>query len=199
MKNFTLNTWNSKNTVFTINELSQIIPHSSDKTLRLKISNYKKRWYIEKITRWIYSIPNIKINSFELANKIYSPSYISFFSALYHHGIIFQANPSQIDLAYKKSQIVKLKNLWLEIKLRCLKEDILLNPEWLLIQDTYTIASPERAFLDTIYLYKNIYFDNIDWLNLDKIKELFPLYKKDKMMKNRILKYFPNINLWMQQ
>lgn len=198
MINFILNIWDSKNTVFTINELSQIIPHNSDKTLRLKISNYKKRWYIEKIVRWIYSIPNIKINLFELVNKIYSPSYISFFSALYHHWIIFQANPSQIDLAYKKSQVVKLINLWLEIKLRCLKQDILLNPEWLVFKDTYTIASAERAFLDTIYLYKNIYFDNIDILNIEKIKELLPIYKKDKMMKDRVLKYFPNLYLWMQ-
>lgn len=198
MKKLILNTWKSKNTVFDINELSQFIEHSSESSLRLKISNYTKKWYIEKIYRWIYSIPNIQINPFELVNKIYSPSYISFFSALYHHWIIFQANPSEIDLAYKKSQHVQLKNLNLTIKLRFLKQDILLNTEWLVIKDTYTIASPERAFLDTIYLYKNIYFDNIDALDITKIKELIPIYKKNKMMTKRVSLYFPNINLWMQ-
>jgi len=198
MKKLILNTWKSKNTVFNVNELSQFIEHSSEASLRIKISNYAKKWYIEKIYRWIYSLPNIEVNPFELANKIYSPSYISFFSALYHHSIIFQANPKEIDLAYKKSQLIQLKDLDLIIKLRFLKKDILLNTEWLIIKDWYTIASPERAFLDTIYLYKNIYFDNIDSLNINKIKDLIPIYKKDKMMIKRVSQYFPNINLWMQ-
>lgn len=198
MKNLILNIWKSKNTVFSVNELSQFIEHSSESSLRVKISNYAKKWYIEKVYRWIYSLANIDINPFELANKIYSPSYISFFSALYHHWIIFQANPKEIDLVYKKSQLVQLKDLDLTIRLRFLKQDILLNTEWLIIKDWYTIASPERAFLDTIYLYKDIYFDNIDSLNTDKIKDLIPIYKKDKMMTKRVLQYFPNLYLWMQ-
>ncbi len=197
MKNFTLNIWVTKNTVFSVNELSQIITNTSDNSLRQKITNYVKNWYIEKIYRWIYSIPNMKVNLFELSNKIYSPSYISFFSALYHYWIIFQVNPSEIDIAYKKSQSIKIENLWINIHLRCLKQDILLNPEWLIINDTYTIASPERAFLDTIYLYNNIYFDNIEPLDTNKIIELIPIYKKDAMMKKRVIKYFPNLNLWM--
>lgn len=197
MKNFTLNIWNKKNTVFDVNDLSQIIEHTSDQSLRQKIFNYTKRWYIEKIHRWIYKIPNKEVNPFELANKIYSPSYISFFSAMYHYWLIFQANPSQIDLAYKKSQLVKFNNLDFSIYLRNLKEDILLNNQWLIFKDTYTIASKERAFLDTIYLFSNIYIDNIDILDTQKIIELLPLYRKNKMMKSRVLKYFPNINLWM--
>lgn len=198
MKNFILNIWESKNTIFTVNELSNLIIHGSDISLRQKISYYTKKWYLKKITRWLYSLVNKKIDSFELVNKIYSPSYISFFSALYHHWIIFQAIPNQIFLAYKKSQIVNIKELNLEIHLKNLKQDILLNPKWLIINNAYTIASPERAFLDTIYLYNNIYFDNIDNLNINKIKELIPIYKREKMMLNRIKKYFPKIKLWMQ-
>ncbi len=196
MKNFTINIWNSQNTVFTINELSTIIEHSSDTSLRLKISNYTKKWYLKRLHRWIYSIPNKKINILEFANKIYSPSYISFFTALYHYGIIFQANPTEIDIAYKKSQVVKRDSVWINIRLRCLKEDILLNNKWLIIKETYTIASKERAFLDTIYLYKNIHFDNIDSLDLKKLVDLIPIYKKN-IMKSRIIKYFPNLDLWM--
>lgn len=191
MKNLILNVWNSKSSVFTINELSNFIEYSSDIAFRSKISNYTKRWYLEKIARWIYSLPNKVINPFELANKIYSPSYISFFSALYSYWIVFQNPSTQIYLAYKKSTIKKIEKLWLEINLKCLKENILLNNEWLIIKDNYTIASPERAFLDTIYLYKNIYFDNLDSLDLDKIRKLIYIYWKDKMMKNRIKNYFP--------
>lgn len=198
MKNIILNVWNSKSTVFTVNELANYIEHSSDSSLRLKISNYAKRWYIEKVTRWLYALPNKEINSFEFANKIYSPSYISFFTALYHHGIIFQPSPQQIYLAYKKSEIKKLEKIWLSIHLKCLKQNILLNREGLIITDTYTIASPERAFLDTIYIINDIYIDNIDKLSIQKIKNLLPIYGRDKMMYERVKKHFPNIKLWMQ-
>ena len=199
MKNMTLNIGMSKNTVFTINELSQLIPHSSDSSLRLKISNYAKNGYIEKVVKWIYALPKKQINTFELANKIYSPSYISFFSALYQHGIIFQPTPWQVFLAYKKSDTKILKELSLEIHLKNLKKDILFNTQWLIFKETYTIASPERAFLDTVYLDKDIYFDNIDALDVKKIKSLLTIYKRDKMMIERVKKYFPNIEkIWMQ-
>ena len=193
MKNFILNVWESKSTVFTVNELANFIEYSSDSSLRLKISNYTKRWYVEKVGRWLYALPNKEINIFELANKIYSPSYISFFSALYHYGIIFQATPNEVFLAYKKSETKKLKNLKLEIHLKCLKESILLNDKWLTFTENYTIASPERAFLDSIYIYNNIYFDNLDILDIEKMTKIIPIYWKNTMMLNRIEKYFPNI------
>jgi predicted transcriptional regulator of viral defense system len=56
---------------------------------------------------------------------MYSPSYISFFSALYHHSIIFQYE-NDIYLAYKKSDVRKVLDF--EIKLKNLKKEILLNP-----------------------------------------------------------------------
>lgn len=198
MKKLILNVWTSKNTIFSVNELSQFIEHSSEASLRTKISNYAKKWYIEKVYRWLYSLPNTAIHPFELANKIYSPSYISFFSALYHYSIIFQANPKEIDLAYKKSQSVEIKNLDIIVRLRSLKQDILLNTEWLIVQNWYTIAGPERAFLDTVYTYKGLYFDNLDALDITKIKHLMPIYKKDAMMTRRVREYFPHLDIWMQ-
>jgi predicted transcriptional regulator of viral defense system len=193
MKNIVLDVWDSKNTVFTVNELSQLIEHSSESSLRLKISNYKKRGYIEKVVKWIYTLPKRKIDSFELVNKIYSPSYISFFSALYYHWVIFQPTPGQVSLAYKKSEVRVFKELDFEVHLKSLKQDVLLNNQWLIFKDTYTIASPERAFLDTIYLCPNTYFDNTDLLDIKKIKNLLVIYKREKMMIERVKKYFPNI------
>ncbi|MDP2395974.1 MAG: hypothetical protein Q8M44_03685, partial [bacterium] len=60
-----------------------------------------------------------------LVNKIYSPSYISFFSALYHYSIIFQYD-TDVYLAYMKSDSRKILDF--EIKLKTLKNEILLNP-----------------------------------------------------------------------
>jgi len=45
--------------------------------------------------------------------------------------------------------------------LRKIKNTILTNSLGLEKKDNYFIASRERAFLDTVYLNKNYYFDNM--------------------------------------
>lgn len=180
-------------TVFSVNMLTKYLNEADDISLRKKISYYMKVWYLKRPTRGLYSISWTEINSKELANKMFSPSYISFETALYYHWIIFQVHPNQVDLAYKKSDTRELQELNLTIKLRCLKTDILLSPEWLIYQENYTIAVPERAFLDMIYLNKDYYFDNLEALDIQKIRELLFIYRRDKLMTQRVQSYFPNI------
>jgi hypothetical protein len=48
---------------------------------------------------------------------------------------------------------------------------------------TYWIATKERAFLDTLYLNKNYYFDNISVLDKEKIFEILPIYKSKSLEK----------------
>lgn len=182
----------SEKTIFSVNMLGKYFNESNDIALRKKISYYIKIWYLERLTKGLYSISWAKVNAKELANKMYSPSYISFETALYHHGLIFQANPSQVDLAYKKSDMRTLEKINLTIRLRSLKASILLSPEWLTHVNNFTIASAERAFLDTIYLHKNYYFDNLDILNIQKMKKLLTVYWRDKLMTKRVKSYFPN-------
>jgi len=192
MKKLTLNIWNSKNTIFTVTELANYLEYGTENSLRQKLSNYVKNWYIENVARGVYSIPGKQIDRYEFANKVYSPSYISFFSALYHYWIIFQAEPKDVYLAYMKSENKYFEKLEINIHLKNLKKELLLNTVWLEFKDTYTIASKERAFLDTIYLYDNIYFDNIDILDIEEIRKIISIYPRQNMMKKRIKKYFPN-------
>jgi hypothetical protein len=43
--------------------------------------------------------------------------------------------------------------------------------------DFVTIATPERALLDMLYLNGAMYFDNIHPLDRNKIEEILPAYK----------------------
>jgi hypothetical protein len=45
------------------------------------------------------------------------------------------------------------------------------------------IASPERAFLDLLYLEKDYYFDNLNPLNKDLIRKLLPVYQSKGLSK----------------
>ncbi len=54
---------------------------------------------------------------------------------------------------------------------------------------TYSIATPERAFLDVVYLSKDYHFDNLSALNWEKVFEILPIYE-NKQMEERVKKYY---------
>gem|GEM_PF-6718783 len=54
-------------------------------------------------------------------------------------------------LAYRKTDTKKLKDF--SIILKNLKSNLLFNPEGILVQEFYSIAGRERAFLDTLYIF----------------------------------------------
>ena len=43
------------------------------------------------------------------------------------------------------------------------------------------MATPERAFLDVMYLNADYYFDNLRALDYKKVKELLPIYNNGRM------------------
>jgi predicted transcriptional regulator of viral defense system len=137
----------------------------------------------------------MSVNGMELANMMYSPSYVSFETALYYHGVIFQVNPKQIDVAYKKSDTRIIESVDLIIHLRALKQSVLMNPTGVMYIKNVSLASAERAFLDMIYLNKDYYFDNLEILDQTKIQDLLGIYGREKMMKKRLKQYFPNIKV----
>ena len=70
------------NSVLSYSEIFSIIDANSDDYKRRKIDLYTKEWILVRIVKWFYHLSWKKYDKFELVNKIYSPSYISLFSAL---------------------------------------------------------------------------------------------------------------------
>lgn len=175
-----------KQSVFNFADLASVFSIHNTQVLKNKIQYLKKKGVIESPRRGIYTLKDTPIHPFELANKIYSPSYISLYSALYHHKVLFQY-PSEVYLIYKKTQI---QEVWdLTLKLRTMKKTILLNPSGIIHNGLYSIASAERAFLDTIYLYGDVHLDNLDILDIKILQELIPLYGTNTLEK-KALSYF---------
>jgi len=50
-------------------------------------------------------------------------------------------------------------------------------------RDQYSVASPERAFLDTVYINRDYHFDNLSSLSWDKVFKILPIYKNKIMLK----------------
>ncbi len=171
-------------TVFTLKDISLLFPDIPYNNLKQRMSYFSKTGVIKKLRKSVYA--KDQFNPLELANKLYVPSYISLETVLQRAGVTFQYYESIFAISYI-SRSVEISGF--TIVYRRIKNDILLNKLGIEERDNVVIASPERAFLDAIYLYKNYYFDNLEALNWQKIIELRDLYKSDSFNK-RVEDYY---------
>jgi hypothetical protein len=175
----------SNQTVFTFNELLLMFKPPIIKAFQSQLTYYVKQGDLIHLRRGLYA-KNKNYNYFELATKIYTPSYISFETVLVKSGIVFQ-HYDQIFIASYQTRDIECDNKLYSFK--SLKPIILTNAIGIEIDKNYSIATPERAFLDTIYLYKEYHFDHLDPLNWEKVLAMVPLYN-NKTMKERVDMYY---------
>ena len=180
-----LDIYRSNKTVFSFKDLSLILNETNKNYLKSTIYRYVKTGKLYRLRRGIYA-KDKNYNKFELATKIYTPSYISFETVLSKAGIIFQYY-SQIFVASYLCREITIDNQVYSYKK--IKDDILTNSCGIENKENYSIASPERAFLDALYLYKDYHFDNLSSLDWEKVYKILPIYGKNKVFKKRVEKY----------
>lgn len=150
----------TKQTVFDTKDLQWLFWEQNYNNLKSKISYYVKKWYIYRIRRGIFVKQDFDV--FELACKIYTPSYISFETVLQNSNIIHQYDETIYVASYLSRDIqIKYQDKTINIIYRKLKSDILFNQTWLIKNGYYTIASSDRAINDMRYLKPDFYFDNL--------------------------------------
>jgi len=171
----------SKNTVFTFKDISLLWAETDRNLVKRRINYYVKTGKLYSIRKGLYA-KDRNYNKFELATKIYIPSYISFETVLAQAGVIFQFY-SQIFVASYLTREIEIDGQ--KYSFRKIKDIILTNHSGLKFKENYWVASPERAFLDLLYLNKNYHFDNLDPLNKEKIFEILPMYK-NKTLEKRV-------------
>lgn len=182
--NIILDLYKSDQTVFTVDEIALRYPDLPQKNLLRRMSYYVDQGKINRPRKGIYAKDDF--NPLELANKIYTPSYISLETVLKQHGLIFQQSSLITAASYLTRNITCNE---IEISYRKIKEEILVNKTGILFNDHYYTASKERAFLDAIYVYKDYHFDNMSTLNWKKIKEISKIYQS-KSLEQRVKDYY---------
>ena len=100
-------------------------------------------------------------------------------------GIIFQ-HQNSVFVAGPYSAVKKFGDS--VITFRKLKDSVLYNGLGVKNEKNYSIATPERAFLDAIYLSPKYYFDNLRSLNWEMCSELVKIYDNKQLVK-RLKKY----------
>jgi len=137
-----------------------------------------------KIERGRYLLNNKDIKTFNIANLLYSPSYISFETALNFYGILSQF-PYEITSATAKKTMNKKVND-VSYSYSHLKNDLFFGYAK---KNNSLIAEPEKALLDQIYLslkgFRKINIDEYDFsiVKKGKLKEYYRKYPKTKQNK----------------
>jgi len=175
-KDILLTLFRSKTTVFSFKEIL-LASSISASLLKRRLNYYVRNGQLYSIRRGLYARDNA-YDRRELATKIFTPAYISFETVLAEAGAIFQYYATIFVATYQTKEISCDGQNY---SFRKLKNTLLINTIGVENKDTYFIASPERAYLDLLYLNKDYYIDNLSVLNFDKIFLILPIYTNARM------------------
>lgn len=171
--------YESPKTILTIKDIALIWEETNTVSLLSKIKYYAKQGSLIRLTRGVFA-KGKEYNVKELATSIYTPSYISFETVLREAGIIFQHHDA-VFVACPYSITKKIGGH--QVIFRKLKNSILYNGLGVKQEKNYSIATPERAFLDTIYLSPKFYFDNSRSINWEICFEMVKIYNNKQLIK----------------
>ncbi len=171
--------YESPKTILTIKDIALIWEETNTVNLLSKIKYYAKQGSLIRLTRGVFA-KSKEYDVKELATSIYTPSYVSFETVLREAGIIFQHHDT-IFVAGPYPTTKKIGNQ--TITFRKLKDSVLYSALGIKNEKNYSIATPERAFLDTIYLSPKFYFDNLRSINWELCLELVKIYDNKQLVK----------------
>jgi predicted transcriptional regulator of viral defense system len=134
---------------WSVTDLQKILGYKNRQTLLVVLHRLVGRGVLARIRRGIYRVSINILDRAILANVLYTPSYLSFESALSRYGIL-----SQIPYSITMATIRRSKKVILDgtaVEYRQLRKDLFFGYH---LEKGLDIAEPEKAFLDALYLMK---------------------------------------------
>ena len=177
--------YNDTRTVFRLKDVAMLMGETSFNSLNMKLNYYVRTERLQNPRKGLYCKPNYKQE--ELACRIFSPAYISLEYVLQQAGVVFQYDSRFTVVSYLSRDVEIDGN---SFSFRKIKNEMLVSLNGIEQQgNTTTIATPERAFLDLLYLNCAMYFDNLRPLKRDLIEHILPIYHS-KSLNKRVQKIF---------
>lgn len=157
-------------TVFSLSDIKRV----DNNFHRRRLNEWQNKGYLNKIIKGYYIFSDLKITEnvlFEIANKIYSPSYISFEMALSYYGLIPESTYGITSVSTRKTYIFRTKIA--EFSYRTIKSKIFFGYDIVQYDNkNFKIATPEKALLDYFYINPAIK-NNDDFASLRINKDVF--------------------------
>jgi len=175
----------SPKTIFSTKDVILLWGGQAEAAVRVRLNYYARTGKLIRVRRGFYA-KDKNYNRFELATRIYTPSYISFETVLTREGINFQYYGNIFVASYVNREITVEEQ---KITFVRMKDYVLSDTVGIEHKEGYAIATKERAFLDRIYVSKDYHFDNLNNLDWDKIFKILPVYH-NKRLDKKIKEYF---------
>lgn len=162
--------------VFGVLDVVKLFPDEKPEAIRTQLYRLAKRGHIFPIKRGLYCFGKNKIDEFELAGKLYSPSYISLETALNFYGVI-----PDVPIAVRSVTPITTKKIETDLgDYYYLKIDQKLFFGF--SQTPFAIAHKEKALLDYFYLRKvrkvtpeaRLQLTDWDWKRYYEYAAVFP-------------------------
>lgn len=175
-----------KKPYFTLRDFQKILGRDKN-TTAVTLNRYTKSGSIKRLATNIYVPALSEYDLEEIANTYYSPSYLSFESALAKYGILSE-KPYILTFATPRrtKKIVLGKT---EVEYRNIKKELFYG---FVRKNGLDIATPEKALLDQIYFSvfgkgelktEKLSLERIDSQKLQSLAERFPERVKEKVAK----------------
>lgn len=175
----------SPKTVFSYKDVALLWRESNSEAVKVRLSYYARQGKLYRIRRGLYA-KDKNYNKFELATRIFTPSYLSFETVLAKEGVIFQFYDEIFVASYLTREIEVDGQVY---SFRRIKAPLLTNAVGVEHRDETSIATKERAFLDMLYLNTEYYLDNVGSLDWGKVFEILPVYG-NRRMAERVAKLY---------
>jgi predicted transcriptional regulator of viral defense system len=169
----------STKTVFSSKDIALLWHDPGTSATRERLSYYIEKGELYRIRKGFYA-KDKEYNRIELATRIYTPSYVGFETVLAKEGMIFQYYDKIYVASYLDREVTIDSQTY---SFRKVKTTVLVNAVGVEQADETSIASKERAFLDTLYSNSDYQFDNLRDLNWEKVLEILPIYTNKRMEK----------------
>ena len=138
---------------------------------RRRLSEWQKKGYITKIVKGFYFFSDIELDEnrlFEIANKIYRPSYVSLATALSYYHLIPESVYAVTSVSTRRT--ITFETTVGRFDYRTIQRRLFFG--YLVKPDPLKIASMEKALLDHFYLHPSLKKDT-DFAALRLDREAF--------------------------
>ncbi len=169
----------SSKTVFTYKDIAMLWGEPGSDAARVRLNYYARQGDLYRIRRGLYA-KDQNYNKLELGTRIFTPAYVSFETVLSKEGLVFQFY-SRIFIASYLTREINVQGQVYSFKK--IKNTILTHPAGVDHKDESSVATKERAFLDTLYINTDYHFDNLGGLDWGKVFEILPIYQNKRMVK----------------
>jgi len=157
-------------TIFSLNDIKSI----ESRFFRVRLNEWQDKGYIKKVIKGYYTFSDLELNEtalFEMANRIYSPSYISMEMALSYYHLIPESVYGITSVSTRRTY--KFKTPIAEFSYRTINPQLFFGYDMVKYNNKYfKIAGIEKAILDYFYINSNVKAES-DFASLRMDKDVF--------------------------